>query len=72
MKAVEGNINCRELIIDGKVQGQCHGDSITIEEHGHLDGTLAYRALAIKKGGVLAVALKCWPQRRTKVIFSVW
>ncbi|PJX42662.1 MULTISPECIES: bactofilin family protein [unclassified Klebsiella] len=49
---VEGNVSCRELIIDGKVQGQCHGGSITIEEHGHLDGTLAYRALAIKKGGV--------------------
>jgi cytoskeletal protein CcmA (bactofilin family) len=51
---VEGNISCRELIIDGKVQGQCHGDSITIEEHGHLDGTLAYRALAIKKGGLFS------------------
>ncbi|PLN84389.1 Ccm protein, partial [Klebsiella quasipneumoniae] len=25
--------------------------SITIEEHGNLDGTLAYRSLAIKKGG---------------------
>ncbi|MVY95408.1 Ccm protein, partial [Enterobacteriaceae bacterium 8376wD7] len=48
---VEGNISCRELIIDGKVQGQCRGDSITIEEHGNLDGTLAYRSLAIKKGG---------------------
>ena len=45
---VEGNVSCRELIIDGKVQGQCHGDSITIE------GTLAYRALAIKKGGVFS------------------
>lgn len=54
MKAVEGNVSCRELIIDGKVQGQCHGDSITIEEHGHLEGTLAYRALAIKKGGVFS------------------
>ncbi|STW11195.1 Ccm domain protein [Klebsiella pneumoniae subsp. rhinoscleromatis] len=31
-----------------------HGDSITIEEHGHLEGTLAYRALAIKKGGVFS------------------
>ena len=72
MKAVEGNVSCRELIIDGKVQGQCHGDSITIEEHGHLEGTLAYRALAIKKAAFLAVALKCWPPRRTKVIFSVW
>lgn len=51
---VEGNVSCRELIIDGKVQGQCHGDSITIEEHGHLEGTLAYRALAIKKGGAFS------------------
>ena len=49
---VEGNISCRELIIDGKVQGQCRGDSITIEEHGNLDGTLTYRSLAIKKGGL--------------------
>lgn len=49
---VEGNIHCRELIVDGKVHGQCRGDSIAIEEHGNLDGTLAYRALAIKKGGL--------------------
>ena len=49
---VEGNISCRELIVDGKVHGQCRGDSIAIEEHGNLDGTLAYRALAIKKGGL--------------------
>ena len=49
---VEGNISCRELIIDGKVQGQCRGDSISIEEHGNLDGTLTYRSLAIKKGGL--------------------
>ncbi|MFH2709330.1 bactofilin family protein [Klebsiella aerogenes] len=49
---VEGNISCRELIVDGKVHGQCRGDSIAIEEHGNIDGTLAYRALAIKKGGL--------------------
>ncbi|EOV8484081.1 bactofilin family protein [Klebsiella aerogenes] len=49
---VEGNISCRELIVDGKVHGQCRGDSIAIEEHGNLDGTLAYRTLAIKKGGL--------------------
>ena len=55
---VTGNIEAKEHLIkvmrDGKVQGQCHGDSITIEEHGHLEGTLAYRALAIKKGGVFS------------------
>jgi cytoskeletal protein CcmA (bactofilin family) len=69
---VEGNISCRELIIDGKVQGQCRGDSITIEEHGHLDGTLAYRTLAIKKAAFLPAALRCWPRRKAKVISSAW
>jgi hypothetical protein len=37
----------------------------------HLDGTLAYRALAIKKGGVLAVA-EMLAAAENKVIFSVW
>ena len=53
---VEGNVSCRELIIDGKVQGQCRGDSISIEEHGNLDGTLTYRSLAIKKGGLFTAS----------------
>lgn len=69
---VEGNVSCRELIIDGKVQGQCHGDSITIEEHGHLEGTSPIARWRSRKAAFLAVALKCWPPRRTKVIFSVW
>ena len=63
---VEGNISCRELIIDGKVQGQCRGDSITIEEHGNLDDTLAYRSLAIKRAASSPAAPRCWPRRKAK------
>ncbi|MGZ0751018.1 bactofilin family protein [Kluyvera sichuanensis] len=48
---VEGNITCRELIIDGNVVGQCHSQSLEIAENGHVVGTLAYHQLAIKKGG---------------------
>ncbi|MCU6665003.1 bactofilin family protein [Silvania hatchlandensis] len=48
---VEGNITCRELIIDGKVIGQCSSDMVEICEHGQVTGTLAYRTLAVKKGG---------------------
>lgn len=48
---VEGNITCRELIIDGKVIGQCSSDIVEICEHGQVTGTLAYRTLAVKKGG---------------------
>jgi cytoskeletal protein CcmA (bactofilin family) len=48
---VEGNITCRELIVDGKVIGLCSGDIIEICENGQVTGTLAYRTLAVKKGG---------------------
>ena len=48
---VEGNITCRELIIDGNVVGQCHSQSLEIAENGYVLGTIAYNHLAIKKGG---------------------
>lgn len=51
---VEGNITCRELIVDGKVIGQCSSDAIEICENGQITGTLLYRTLAIKKGGVFS------------------
>ncbi|QGN40108.1 bactofilin family protein [Klebsiella oxytoca] len=51
---VEGNITCRELIIDGCVIGQCHGETIEIDKNGKVTGTLTYRTLAIKKGGVFS------------------
>ncbi|WP_368544268.1 polymer-forming cytoskeletal protein [Enterobacter soli] len=49
---VEGNITSRELIVDGSVIGQCSSDTIEICEHGQMSGTIAYRTLAVKKGGV--------------------
>lgn len=48
---VEGNITCRELIIDGCITGQCISDVVEICEHGRVKGSLAYRSLAVKKGG---------------------
>lgn len=51
---VEGNILCRELIIDGGFIGQCNSDTIEIDKNGKITGTLAYRTLAIKKGGVFS------------------
>ncbi|BBT92641.1 hypothetical protein WP8W19C02_42610 [Enterobacter cloacae] len=51
---VEGNITCRELIIDGAVIGECHSDAIEICENGEVTGTLSYRALAVKKGGMFS------------------
>ncbi len=51
---VEGNIVCRELIIDGKVNGECRCDVVDICENGQVTGTLVYRTLAVKKGGLFA------------------
>lgn len=51
---LEGNITCRELVIDGCVIGQCSSDTIEIDKNGNVTGTLAYRTLAIKKGGVFS------------------
>ena len=48
---VEGDITCRELIIDGRVIGQCISDVVEILENGQVKGSLAYRSLAVKKGG---------------------
>lgn len=51
---VEGNIVCRELIVDGSVTGQCTGDTVDIYENGSMFGTLAYRTLSVKKGGIFS------------------
>lgn len=51
---VEGNITCRELIVDGKVMGQCSSDVIEICENGQVTGTLGYHTLAVKKGGLFS------------------
>lgn len=51
---VEGDIVCRELIIDGTVIGRCRSDTVQIDENGKMTGTLSYRTLAIKNGGQLS------------------
>lgn len=51
---VEGNIFCRELFIDGTVNGECDSEAIHIEENGVISGTLSYSTLTIKKGGTFA------------------
>lgn len=49
---VEGNIHAREIIIDGCVKGHCQAEIIDIHDNGHVDGTMAYGQLSIKKGGI--------------------
>lgn len=48
---VEGNISCRELIVDGLVKGECSCGTIDVYENGRIEGNIRYAQLSIKKGG---------------------
>ncbi|TKI07889.1 bactofilin family protein [Martelella alba] len=50
---VNGDINCRELIIDGKVNGECRAEALTIDVHGNISGAIVYASLTVKKGAIL-------------------
>lgn len=63
---VEGNITCRELIIDGCILGQCRSETIEIDKNGQVTGTLAYRTLAINKGGVFSGQAELLPAAADK------
>ena len=63
---VEGNITCRELIIDGYILGQCRSETIEIDKNGQVTGTLAYRTLAINKGGVFSGQAELLPAAADK------
>lgn len=63
---IEGNISCRELIIDGNVIGQCVCDIVDICENGNVTGTLNYRTLAVKKGGVFSGQAEALPAKVEK------
>lgn len=56
---VEGYIECRTLIVDGSVEGQCASDALEIAENGFISGTISYQSLTIKKGGVFLGHADC-------------
>ncbi|MGG4607933.1 bactofilin family protein [Providencia sp. Me31A] len=51
---VIGNITCNDLVVNGRVEGECLSDSINIENNGEIHGTIHYSNLSIKKGGILS------------------
>ncbi|HDX9114950.1 TPA: polymer-forming cytoskeletal protein [Klebsiella michiganensis] len=63
---VEGNITCRELIIDGCILGQYRSETIEIDKNGQVTGTLAYRTLSINKGGVFSGQAELLPAAADK------
>lgn len=67
---VEGNISCRELIVDGTVSGECKSESIDIYENGRINGAMSYSALAIKKGGAFVGHSSLIPvvEKKTNVV----
>lgn len=69
---VDGNISCRELIVDGLVKGECSCGAIDVYENGRIEGNIRYAHLSIKKGGVFCgqaqVESKLMKQEEPKVI----
>ncbi|WP_058910413.1 bactofilin family protein [Entomohabitans teleogrylli] len=61
---VEGNILCRELIIDGAVDGQCRAETVDVYENGKVTGTLNYSALSVKKGGTVSGQIDHTPSEK--------
>lgn len=49
--SVSGNITCRELIVDGRMEGETISETLEISENGLVIGTISYQTLSIKKGG---------------------
>ncbi|WP_265511462.1 bactofilin family protein, partial [Providencia rustigianii] len=51
---VTGNITSSELLVNGKVEGECLSETINIDTNGEIYGTIRYSSLSIKKGGVFS------------------
>lgn len=65
---VEGNINAREVVIDGTLSGQCFADVIDIYENGKIIGAINYHTLAIKRGGEFSGQAETRPAVTSNVI----
>ncbi|HHR6080897.1 TPA: bactofilin family protein [Providencia alcalifaciens] len=51
---VTGNITSNELWVNGKVEGECVSETISIDTNGEIYGTIRYSNLSIKKGGIFS------------------
>ncbi|MTC72261.1 polymer-forming cytoskeletal protein [Providencia rettgeri] len=51
---VTGNITSNELWVNGKVEGECITETISIDTNGEIYGIIRYSSLSIKKGGIFS------------------
>jgi len=49
---VVGDIYAQHVVINGRVEGRCYGDAVTLQSSGHIQGDIFTDGLVIEKGGV--------------------
>ncbi len=71
---IEGEFTAPSLVINGRVQGTCTGDSVEVHEHGEMEGMIRSVAFSIRPGGSfvgkserLAVKKEAEPKRVVEI-----
>lgn len=52
---IKGNINSKETVLGGKVNGVVDSDTIKIKKTGNIDGVLNQKTLSIEEGATLKI-----------------
>lgn len=49
---VFGGLRAEDIIVSGKVEGEIHGERVTLDQNSHITGDIYHESLAIAKGAV--------------------
>lgn len=59
---VHGNISAALILVGGRVEGECEGQSVTVQEQGQLCGTCRSTTFSIAPGGVFVGVSETLPE----------
>lgn len=55
---ISGNVECKKLVVDGAITGECKADSIEVLANGIIEGVIQYSSISVTKGGILNGEIK--------------